>query len=102
MFSKIAGSLAVVASLVAVPAASQADPVSPIFGTASVKPTTDEQNKSILGKGYYADMYGSYGIDYADYASYNGYYGNYDAAASYAYHAYEAFNAASYYQSIGY
>lgn len=101
MLGRSAASLIVIAGSMCAPAVSHADPVSPIFGTASVQTTTTEQNKSIVGKGYYADLYGSYGIDYADYASYYGYYGYYADAANYAYQAYDAFNAAAYYQSIG-
>lgn len=101
MLGKVACFVVAVASLTAVSATSQAGTVSPIFGGAVVVPTTTAQNKAIVGKGYYADMYGSWGIDYADYASYYGYYGNYNDAASYAYQAYQSFNAAAYYQATG-
>ncbi len=40
---------------------------SPIFGTATVAPTTASENKLIVGKGYYADYYGSVGLSNLDY-----------------------------------
>ncbi len=101
MMKLLAGSALVVLSVAGIPSIGHADTISPIFGKAAVVPTTTTQNKSILGKGYYADMYGSWGIDYADYALYYGNYGDYADAASYAYNAYQAFNAAAYYQSYG-
>ncbi len=101
MLKLLVGSALVVVGLVAVPTSGRTETISPIFGTATVVPTTSAQNKSILGKGYYADMYGSWGIDYADYAAYYGYYGQYGDAATYAYNAYQAFNVAAYYQSYG-
>ncbi len=103
MIKLLAGSAWVILGLAAIPSAgraeTRAETVSPIFGSAAVVPTTPAQNKSILGKGYYADMYGSWGIDYADYALYYGSYGYYNDAASYAYSAYQAFSAAAYYQA---
>lgn len=101
MFKLLAGSALLVVGLAAVPSTGRADTISPVFGAAAVVPTTPAQNKSILGKGYYADMYGSWGLDYADYAVYYGTYGYYADAASYAYGAYQAFSAAAYYQSYG-
>ncbi|MDQ2805224.1 MAG: hypothetical protein M3Y41_22065 [Pseudomonadota bacterium] len=80
----------------------RADTISPIFGAAAVTPTTAAQNKTIVGKGYYADFYGSYGISFANYAAYYGQYGYYATAATYADYAYQYFNTAAYYQSYGY
>jgi hypothetical protein len=41
---------------------------SPIFGTATIAPTTASENKSIVGKGYYADYYGSAGLSNLNYS----------------------------------
>ena len=101
MFKLIAGTALVALGVVASPSVGRAEPVSPIFGDASVVLTTPAQNKSILGKGFYADLYGSWGIDYTDYALYYAQYGVYNQAATYAFNAYEAFSAASYHQVYG-
>lgn len=79
-----------------------ADDLSPIFGNAKVKPLTRAENQAVIGKGYYADYYGSYGIQYANYASLYGQYGYYDSAATYASYAYQFFSAAANYQAAGY
>ncbi len=81
--------------LMTAPVASRAETTSPVFGSASVIPTTKAQNEAIVGKGYYADTYGSYGVSFATAAVYYGQYGNYDAAAAYASYAYYWFNAAA-------
>ena len=101
MFSRVVGSLVLLAGLAATPVSGHADMLSPVFGAASVTPTTTVQNRAIVGKGYYADMYGSWGIDNANWSTYLGYYGYYNDAANYAYNAYVSFNAAAYYQAIG-
>ncbi len=101
MFTKIFASSLVWAALASLPAA-RADTLSPIFGKASVTPTSTAQNKSILGKGYYADAFGYYGISYANYAAVYGQYGDYVSASAYANAAYQYFNAAAYYQLTGY
>ncbi len=75
---------------------------SPIFGTASVSATTVAENKAVVGKGYYADYYGSYGIEFANYAAAYGNYGDYSDATNAAYEAYAYFNAAAYDQAAGY
>lgn len=74
---------------------------SPIFGGAEVTPLTTAQNKAVVGKGYYADYYGSYGISSADYASLYGQYGDYGTAAAYANYAYQYFAIAASYQAAG-
>src|ERR1700739_1011993 len=43
--------------------------VSPIFGHADVKATTAAENKGIVGKGEYGELYGYYGTYYASYAT---------------------------------
>ncbi len=79
-----------------------ADSVSPIFGNAKVKPLTTSEDKAVVGKGYYADYYGSYGIQNANYAALYGQYGYYGTAAAYADYAYQFFAAAASYQAAGY
>ncbi len=101
MFAKIAVASLVLAGLANLPAA-RADALSPIFGTASVSPTSTAQNKSILGKGYYADAYGYYGINFANAAAAYGQYGDYNSAAAYANAAFQYFDAAAYYQAAGF
>ena len=75
---------------------------SPIFGTAAITPTTSTENKMIVGKGYYADYYGSIGISYLNYSSAYASYGDYTSAGYYAYEAYYYFSTAQYYFSYGY
>ncbi len=87
---------------VAIGPIANAESVSPIFGTATVKPLTTVQNKTVVGKGAYADYYGSYGIQFANYASLYGQYGNYGTATTYASYAYQYFSAAASYQAAGY
>ncbi len=87
---------------VAIGPVANAESLSPIFGTAAVKPLTTAQNKSVVGKGAYADYYGSYGIQFANYASLYGQYGNYGTATTYASYAYQYFSAAASYQAAGY
>lgn len=74
----------------------------PIFGAASVSTMNVAQNKAVVGKGYYADYYGSFGIQYASYAAAYGNYGDYYDATNAAYAAYAYFNAAAYYQAAGF
>ncbi len=100
MFAKIAASFLVLTGLASLPIA-RADTLSPIFGSASVTPTSTAQNKSILGKGYYADAYGYYGINFANCAAAYGQYGDYNSAAAYANAAFQYFDAAAYYQAVG-
>ncbi len=100
MLAKIVISSLVLAALASLPAA-RADTLSPIFGSASVTPTSTAQNKSILGKGYFADAFGYYGIDFANCAAAYGQYGDYNSAAAYANAAYQYFDAAAYYQATG-
>ncbi len=92
-------SSALVASLFGATAAYAA---SPVFGTAAVAPTTASENKMIVGKGYYADYYGSVGISNLNYSSAYASYGDYTSAGWYAYEAYYYFSTAQYYQANGY
>ncbi len=75
---------------------------SPIFGTATVAPTTALENKSIVGKGYYADYYGSAGLSNLNYSAAYVHSGDYTSAAYYAYYAYYNLYTASYLQQNGY
>jgi hypothetical protein len=68
-----------------------AENISPIFGSAKATPLTTAQNRTVVGKAYYADYYGSFGISYADSASLSGQYGDYGTAAAYASYAYNFF-----------
>ncbi len=92
-------SSALVAGLLGATAAYAA---SPVFGTAVVAPTTANENKMIVGKGYYADYYGSVGISNLNYSSASASYGDYTSAGWYAYEAYYYFSTAQYYQANGY
>src|SRR5664279_1767406 len=81
------------------------DAQNPIFGSAVVKPTTQTENKQIIGKGAAADYYGYYGNYYSYYANYYGSLGYayrspayYSIAESYAYYAYSDYFYANYYQ----
>jgi len=101
-------------SVVLLAAPANADePKSPIFGNASAMVTSVNKNKSIVGKGYYSDYYGYYGVLYSSYAQYYGniaYYSSssstkyyyYYYASSYAYTAYSNFSSASYWAYYGY
>lgn len=102
MLSKSVLTTVMTAALMIAPIASQAETTSPVFGSASVIPTTKAQNEAIVGKGYYADTYGSYGVSFATAAVYYGQYGDYNAAAAYASYAYYWFNAAADSQAFGY
>ncbi len=82
--------------------ASGAYAASPIFGTAAIAPTTATENKMIVGKGYYADYYGSVGISNLNYSSAYASYGDYTSAGYYAYEAYFYFSTAQYYRANGY
>ncbi len=75
---------------------------SPIFGTATVAPTTALENKLIVGKGYYADYYGSAGLSNLNYSAAYVHSGDYTSAAYYAYYAYYNLYTASYLQQNGY
>ncbi len=75
---------------------------SPIFGTATVAPTTALENKLIVGKGYYADYYGSAGLSNLNYSAAYVNSGDYTSAAYYAYNAYYNLYTASYLQQNGY
>jgi hypothetical protein len=75
---------------------------SPIFGTATVAPTTSSENKLIVGKGYYADYYGSAGLSNLNYSAAYVNSGDYTSAAYYAYYAYYNLYTASYLQQNGY
>jgi hypothetical protein len=70
--------------------AGNADKGSPIFGSAKITPTTNPENKNIVGKGYYADYYGYYGYLYSYYAT------------SYASSGYSYGDANSYYTAYQY
>ena len=73
------------------PAAFAGTPTSsgnPIFGNAVVKPLTVTENKAVVGKGYYADLYGYYGNYYSTYAIQSGYAGYYFQNYSDYYNAY--------------
>ena len=85
-----------------------AESKSPIFGQAAVQLTTPSQNKNVIAKGYYADLYGYYGnyyaslaVYYGTYASYNKIASDYNSAASYAYTAYQDYSSAYSYQRSG-
>ncbi len=97
----IAGWLVAMASVASIQSV-HAESTSPIFGSAKVTPLTAAQNKTVVGKGYYADYYGSYGINFANSASAYGQYGDYGTAATYADYAYQYFSAAANYQALGY
>ncbi len=99
MARKLAISSLLVAGVLGVSGAYAA---SPIFGTAAVAPTTMTENKMIVGKGYYADYYGSIGISNLNYSSAYASYGDYTSAGYYAYEAYYYFSTAQYYRSYGY
>lgn len=100
MLGKVTAAAVILAGLAGASAV-QADTLSPIFGSAAATPTTTVQNRSIVGKGYYADYFGSYGINFASTAAAYGQYGDYTSAAAFANAAYQYFDAASYYQSLG-
>jgi hypothetical protein len=82
-------------------AESAVTPGNAIFGKAAVAATSEAENKAIVGKGYYADYYGSYGIQSANYAAEAGSYGDYYSAQDYAYQAYLDFGDAIYYSNMG-
>jgi hypothetical protein len=88
------------------------EPISPIFGNASATLTSVDKNKSVVGKSYYADLYGYYGNVYNNYAGYYGLYAAYSSsdstkssyygyASNYAYNAYVYYYYASYYAARG-
>src|SRR5437660_2892880 len=86
----------------------QARNENPIFGQA-VQKTNSSENKTIVGKGAYADYYGYYGNLYNSYAGQYGQYGYSYADYSSYYYAYIYANAAAnnyyyayYYQYYGY
>jgi hypothetical protein len=60
----------------------------PIFGGAKVTTLSKDQSAQVVGKGYYADLYGYYGNYYANYASYYGLIAAYVKSYSYYYYAY--------------
>jgi hypothetical protein len=83
--------------------AAHAEINSPVFGHAIVQPTTESQNKNVVGKGYYADFYGYYGNYYSAYASMYGSLGSYYKSASYySYAESYASSAANYYYYASY
>ncbi len=100
-----------VAGLVAVAAAgpAYAESVSPIFGHATVQVTTASENKGIVGKGtygelyaYYGSLYASYAVQYASIGQYYGY-SSTTGGSSYFYDAYlYASYATSYYYNAYY
>jgi hypothetical protein len=61
---------------------------SKVFGNSGAKILSPDANKKVVGKGYYADLYGYYGYVYAYYAYYYAYYGYAYANANYYYNAY--------------
>lgn len=88
---------------------------SPVFGNAEVAPMTGAAAAQVTAKGYYADYYGSLGVDYAYQSYLNAYYGLYYAASNsaseqsyystastYAYYAYIYTYYAYYYSVYGY
>lgn len=93
---------------VAISGSASAQTKSPIFGGAAVQVTTAAQNKDVVGKGYYANLYGYYGNYYSNLASQYGLYGSYyqsysyyNSAQNYAYDAYTYYGYASTYQKAG-
>ena len=115
MFSKLTPAVALFsAALLSLSATANAqEPRSPIFGNAAATVTSLDKNKSIVGKGYYSDYYGYYGVLYSQNAQYYGTLGYYSAgsgaksnyysaAANYAYAAYSNFYNASVYARYGY
>ena len=106
--SKLLSALCVAATLALAPAA-MASEKSPIFGSAKAEVTSKVENKNIVGKGYYADYYGSVGLNDAYNAYIYGYYGYYGygsdyyfAASDAAYSAYVNFYYAGVYEFYGY
>ena len=110
---KVAHAVALSSAILLSTAAYGAEPTSPVFGKASVTLTSLDKNKAIVGKGYYSDYYGYYGLVYSYNAYYYGYIGYasssssskyyyYGAAANYAYYAYAYYSYASYYAYYGY
>jgi hypothetical protein len=94
--------------LAVAPGFAQAEAVNPIFGKATAIVNTTADNQKVVGKGYYADLYGYYGNYYNNLAGYYGLYGAYLKSASYyyyassyAYNAYQYYNYAYQYQSSG-
>lgn len=88
---------------------------SPIFGSAQVTTLSNADAQNVTARGYYANLYGSYGIDYAYYSYLYGYYGRYYSAANssteqayyyyasnYASYASQYFYYAYYYSYYGY
>ena len=88
---------------------------SPIFGTAAVTPMSSADARAVTARGYYADYFGSIGIDYAYssylyglYARYYSYPNSYSeqywysSAQNYASTASSYFYYAYYYSAIGY
>jgi hypothetical protein len=73
--SLLLGTFAVLASAPVVSAVS-AEP-SPIFGKASVQITTVAENKKVIGKGQYGELYAYYGNYYANQAAVYGSLGQY-------------------------
>ena len=85
---KLLTTAALAGALLAAPSAFAGELKSPIFGKAVASVTTADQNKSTVGKGYYADLYGFYGNYYNNIAGYYGIYGSYYKSYSYYYSAY--------------
>jgi len=82
---------------------------SPILGGANVTALSKDQSAQVVGKGYYADLYGYYGLIASNNANYYGLYGHYYKsysyyyyASQYAYDAYYYFYYAYYYQYYNY
>jgi len=80
----------------------------PIFGQATIQKTNPTENKAVVGKGAYADLYGYYGNYYNNQAGLYGLYGSYyksssyySTAASYAGYASTYYGYASSYQAAG-
>lgn len=83
--------------------AAHAEVKSPIFGHAIAQTTTESQNQSVVGKGYYADLYGYYGNYYSSYANTYGNWGYYYKSSSYySYAESYASSAATYYYYASY
>jgi hypothetical protein len=100
--NKIVLTLGIVAT-VAPALAAQGGPSNPVFGQAQVQKLTAAQDKAVVGKGYYGQLYGYYGLYYSSLASQYGSYGLYNSNYSYYYSAYTYANyASSYYYDAYY
>jgi len=99
---KLLASTALVGALLASSGAMAIESKSPIFGKAATSLTSIDQNKSTVGKGYYADYYGYYGYLYSYYAYYYAYYGYAYSNTNYYYYAYSYSSSATNYLYYAY